>query len=143
MNRKLIAGGLLALLVALSGCGGPAVDLDFKGTFDTSNENFRVEGKVENEGMKTVRLENVTVYLYAANGTLLNSTDLPPFEGRSERFTLTAAEPPKYVIFYTPEVQAYNEVSIEYRVYRDGEYWPDGAENRSGLPVTIDVDSAR
>jgi len=136
MNRRTILGLLASMLIVLSGCGGPAVDVGFHGGFNTSNRTFTIQGQITDAAQRGNQLDNVTVYLYTEDGRRLNCTNIESFRYESQRFTLTASDPPKYIIINSTEFWEYNNVDVDYHFRRGDEYPQRPVGSRSELPVT-------
>jgi len=138
MNRQITLALIVPLLLTLSGCSGPTIDVQFEGNINSSNETFAMQGHItERSQAAPERLENVTVYLYADNGTILNSTTFESIEGgKSREFTLTASEHPKYIIINSPQFWEFNDPDIEYHVRQNGGYPSRAIVSRGELPVT-------
>jgi len=140
MNRQTTLALATSLLIALSGCGGSTINVDFQGNTTTSNEKFSMNGHITEESRASPkRLENVTVYLYADNETILNSTSFESIEGgESSEFTLTSSERPKYIIINSPNFWSFDNPNIEYYVWQNGVYSPHIVGNQNELPIKPD-----
>jgi len=59
----------------LSGCGGPEGSIGFDGNMTTENGTFQMKGEINDAGRSNLQYENVTVYSYSENETILNRTN--------------------------------------------------------------------
>jgi len=138
MTKQITLTLIAALLITLSGCGGPTINVQFDGDINSSNGTFAMQGHITEESQGAPeRLENVTVYLYADNETILNSTMFESIEdGRSREFILTASERPKYIIINSPQFWEFDNPDVEYHVRQNGGYPSRPIGNQSEFPVT-------
>lgn len=142
---------MLVLSSALAGCStvprGEEVEVIYVGSIDASSEGFQMDGYLSTGGgvpdRKTFR--NVSVQLYAKNGTLLCGVavgNLAADHGR-RNVSITASAIPEYVLVTSADF--WNEqVEVNYFQRRSSgqEYKREEAGSRSELPVSI-VDSNR
>jgi hypothetical protein len=136
MKRYHVAGILLVVVLLMSGCSTPKMTISFDGDLDSSVGDFTMRGKIVDEAAGEPNLfENVSVYLYAENGTVLNKTNFRSIDGKSDEFVLTARQRPKYVIIDSPDFWE-TDGSVDYYVHKEGEvYSQEIVGNKSELPV--------
>jgi len=139
MNRPALITVLLLVSIAVSGCNQPAGNFEFKGELNASDGSFSMEGHIDDDGAKEIRWENVSVYLYDQNGSVLNRTNVGPIgpvESESREFSLTSDRRPKYIIIYSPEFRAYENMAFPYYVWEGDRYGGERVEEASELPIT-------
>lgn len=149
MKRKLTLA--MAVLMAVSaGCvwstsapkGGVAID--FEGSINVSSDGFSMDGKVINFGQKQLTFENVSVYLYDENRTLIRSTRVGPLELESSPFSIHSDTLPKYVIVYSEDFWRAEQIDMDYymRITTDEgvSYQVERATSKDDLPVIPDAE---
>lgn len=111
MTRKLVLGVMLVLLIALAGCGGkaPNHEVHFSGPVTYENSTFTMNGTViVLDGTEPAQsFPDVSVVLYAANGTRLDTIPVGDMSARGdapERRTVEFSRPyrPVYVVIESP-----------------------------------------
>ncbi|NLV11812.1 hypothetical protein [Haloarcula argentinensis] len=134
----------VAIAVVVSGClsGDSGGSINFSGDLNTTDSSFRLDGKVVNSGYADVTHRNVSVYLFTANGSIINSTHIGTLQ-RSADVTLTADRIPKYVIFNAPSFWEYDEIDVSYYEFVKDSESPNGiytersVSSESEFPVNV------
>lgn len=138
---------VVALLVATSGCQWytsttmQGTSIDFEGSLNVSETGFTIEGKILNiaqEGDQRT-FENVSVYLYDENKTVIDSVHFDQLGTESPRFSLQSRNLPEYIIIYSDEFWGTDEFEVKYYTRIDTEreipYDPEWAASKDNLPV--------
>lgn len=104
MNWKILA---VCLLIALSGCTlgdqpGRGSYVSFSGDFNSSGDEFVMNGYLYQSGTDTQTLNNVSVCGYTEDGELLFAEPVPPFEVKQD-IRISSSEHPHYVVIYSEE----------------------------------------
>jgi hypothetical protein len=138
MTLKLNLPLLVLLVVAVSGCTTPQVNVVFIGSMNASHGNFSMNGSIQDQAQgEPDRFEEVVVSLYSQNGTVLNRTSLGTIEGKSRPFRMNASRLPKYIIIDSPDFWTSESTSVAYYVRTgDEDYTVEHIGTRSELPVT-------
>lgn len=144
MKREILFGISVILAVSFSGCyvePGVGGSLAFDGTFDLSDDEFTMKGDLEFEGgrMPQDKYENITLELYAQNGTLLYKEHLGTIHNKSHKLNVSVSfsSIPYYVIFDSPDIWD-GKTGIDYYVRSpdaEGGYRFEDTADRSELPI--------
>lgn len=141
MNRVFLLL-MIAMLVALSGCEQGTAAVDINGQINATNDGFVLNAEVENTGYSSPTFTNVTVYLYRANGTVIDSKHAGTMEPSTE-ISLQTKEIPRYVIADSPEFWEYGDIGVSYYEYVEHAQAPDGiyseevVGSRDEFPVEV------
>ena len=138
----------VVLSIALAGCpGGPPAGgiVGFHGELTVSDGEFHMEGEVMNTGQVSPPPEfnNVTVYLYAEDGTLIKSESIDSFEA-STTITMHSQQVPKYVIIDSPDFWQY-DIQVDYWklvTESNGTYRQEVVTERNEFPVELSEQEA-
>jgi len=147
-NRVIIALSVAGLLL-LSGCGilGNTEIIGIDGEFNTSDSTFYLNGEVVNSSPgDPPAFQNVTVYLYAQNETLLESQSAGTLRYRAN-FSIRSDTLPEYVIVDSPEFWEYGSaldgISVKYyRLTEENYYTVESVGSRDDLPVPVPPNSS-
>lgn len=137
IDHRLVPALLLGALLVLAGCGGPAANIEFQGDIDESNGTVTIEGEFTDRAVgDELRFENVTVYFFTANGTVVNSTNIGALESESAHFRATASPPPEYIVMYSRDFEQYEDTDFPYWEREDvGDYRVHVIDSRNDLPI--------
>lgn len=129
---------VIVLLVTISGCpeGDSGGNIDINGNMTATEQGFRLDGKVVNSGLVEPMHTNITVYLYTANGSVIESERIGSLNGSGDRLNVTMQNEriPEYVILNSPTFWQYNNIDLTY--YELDEDWP-GESIGAYVPRTI------
>ena len=133
----LVCGAILVSGCPLSGSKPPVIT--YNGKLNVSAEGFQMEGQVENQEAVSdpTRFENVTVYLYTANESLIRSVSIGTLDRRA-KISVTTKQIPEYIIISSARTLAMKNIVIDYYTRVDegpGNYTVDTANSRQDLPV--------
>lgn len=113
IDRNQLLFMLVVILVLLiAGCSyptGSGVEVTFYGSMNASEATFTVDGSLQSEGgiSDLNAFQNVTLYLYAEDGTRLAFRELGDLEANAGRLDVSVSvplsTPPTYVIFDSPD----------------------------------------
>lgn len=146
----------VSVLPLLGGCfvDGPVSHpiISYEGDFDTTSQEFVLDGRVVNEGdaPESGPFDSVGVYLYDGEKRLLDSQSVGRLEG-SASVSLSSSELPKYVVIYSPgfwdsdSLLDWNseKVVVDYLVRADGYFSTDSATSEEELPVAPEPSEVR
>lgn len=140
MRNKLRVVSIILLTVS-SGCllsSGPGESIGFSGELTASTEEFHMDGDIINgaRGDPPV-FENVTVYLFAANKTLIHKEPAGKLVRRAA-VSIEIERVPKYVIIHSEEFWHVGKISVSYYVlHQDDEivYSEHVVSEKDELPV--------
>ncbi|QCC52026.1 hypothetical protein [Halapricum salinum] len=144
--------GLVAIVIVTSGCqwytstSTQGTSIEFEGSFNVSEGDFTIEGQIVNYAREGEQhsFEDLRVYLYSENETVLNSTRFDRLETRSPRFSLSASKLPEHIIIYSDGFWQIDEFKVEYYSHTEMEssipYDPDFATSKDELPVIPDAE---
>lgn len=134
-------------LSSFSGCyvePGTGGSLAYDGTLEVSDGEFTMQGDLEFEGgrMPQDEYENITLELYAENGTLLYKEHLGTIHDKSDKLdvSVSLSTVPHYVIFDSPDIWD-GQTGVDYYVRSpgaEGGYEFKDTANRSELPIAPD-----
>jgi len=144
--KKSVPFIVLLVITVLSGCfieGTEGGSLSYDGEFNVSEKGVNMSGDIVFLGTNPPqnRYENISIEMYASNGTLLYKEQIgtlnPTSEGVSISVSLSTV--PKYIIFDSPDIWD-EKTGVDYCVYssESGVYEQRTAANRSELPITPD-----
>lgn len=129
---------LISLLLSSSGClfpesGSPMVQ--FEGNFNSSGSNFGMEGTVRDTSITSdpPTYRNVTIYLYAEDGTLIQRVPVGTLDEGAE-VSISSDEVPEYVILDSPDFYG-GEVEVGYYTRRESTWAEEIVDRREELPV--------
>ena len=135
---------LVAVTIAVSGC--PAENsgssINFSGDINATESHFSLEGEVVNTGYTDAVYQNVSVYLFMANGTVIESVHLGELDGSAD-VSMNSDKIPKYVIFHSPDFWTDDDIDVSYYEFVRDSQAPDGiytersATNETELPVSV------
>jgi len=133
--------GCLCLLLVFSGCVdlglGPDPQMTYDGTLNVTEDGFEMEGGFYMATGHDQQYDNVTLYLYDANGSVINSKRLGAFDdGLSVE--MQSKQVPTYVIIDSPEFWDKGPLGVPYFERREGNgtaYIGDLAGSRDELPL--------
>jgi len=121
------------------------VRVTYSGPFNVTNETLTMDGHITTtNNSPDVLLENVTLYFYAGNGTLVEERRVGSFRstGESVKMSATVSPLPGYVVIGAEEIWNNDDIVVDYYIQQsvDGEtvYKVHTTQNRSGLPVDHD-----
>lgn len=128
----------VAVFVTMAGCPGqtPAGGIiTHSGDKIVTDGEFYLDGEVMNTGYASPEYANVTIYLYAEDGTLIKSQSIGTVE-RSTNVTMQSGRVPKYIIIDSPNFWKY-DIQVDYWEYNEstGEYLPRSVASRNEFPV--------
>lgn len=118
-NKNTIAVIFIIVSLSLSGCqlytqsdDGPVLRYD--GSLDIENGTFTMNGELIQTGRQpeTPDIDDLTVYLYAKNKTLLGTYSMGSFA--NARVSIQTEYTPEYVIIYSTDFENYNHIEFEY-----------------------------
>ena len=137
---------LVVLMLLTAGCvwatseAPSGAKIKFEGSFYTV-DGFSMNGQIMNIAKDPPTFENVAVYLYDDNKTLMGSSRVGTLEHESSRFSIQSEAPPEYIIMYSDQFWTAEEVDINYytRIYSESDdsilYNPYPATTKDDLPV--------
>lgn len=146
-GRRLLLVVFASGVLLLAGCSyptGSGVEVTFYGSMNASEGTFTVDGSLQSEGgiSDLDAFQNVTLSLYAEDGTRLASRELGDLEANAGRLDVSVSvplsTPPTYVIFESPDFWR-GDASVVYyeRSGTDGQYVPREVGARTELPVSL------
>ncbi|WP_436932719.1 hypothetical protein [Halosimplex halobium] len=143
--KYLISVAVVASLVLIAGCltNGSGGGVGITGNITATGEGFYLNGTVEHTGMTDPTFEDVSVYLYTANGSVIRSEYLGTMDETGLEVRLRASQIPKYVIVDSPDIWADSGIGAYYYEYVEdsqapnGIYAERGAGSREEFPVTV------
>jgi len=108
----LIAFLLLIVTALTAGCGQPQGDIGFSGEINITEEEFEMTGEIVDGTGPENTYENVTVFLYSADGTLIEQKEIGTFSRSSEPFSIRSQEVPEYIIIDSPTFWELNSIGV-------------------------------
>jgi len=152
MNEKHLLVVVIAGLIALSGCPqGSGGNIGFIGNneINATNNGFFLNHTVGHLGLTEQTFSNVTVYLYKANGAVIEHEHLGTLSEDNElRATMQTDQIPKYIIINSPEFWGYDEIGVRYYENIDYQESPNGVysertiTSKDEFPVDVPPNSA-
>jgi len=136
---RAITLGLLSLTVLVAGCNQPDAQMSFNGDMNTTQDGFRMDGKIIDSAGPTQTFENVTIYFYTSDGELIKERNLGTYSGSSEQFMMTSDEIPHYIIIDSPTFWELNTVDVDYyeRSESYSRYTVRTIRSRDEFPVDV------
>ncbi|WP_459191968.1 hypothetical protein [Halosimplex sp. J119] len=130
--------------IAISGCpaGDSGGSINFSGELNATESQFTLSGEVTNTGYTDTVYRNVSVYLFTANGTVIDSENIGEL-GRSTAVSMTTNRTPKHVIVHSPSFWADENIDVSYYEFVKDSQSPDGiytersVSNETELPVVV------
>lgn len=148
MIRESVVVIILTGLLLTTGCirvePGPDAPtiINFYGDMNATDSGFTMDGQILVGGALPDQevFEDVTVYLFTENGTLIESHDAGDLS-KPVNVTITAERTPYYVIVDSPDFWLENHIKVEYYQRLDSTVNRDYGEveirSRDGYPVRI------
>lgn len=137
---------IVLLLIVTAGCvrtePGRGGEVGFYGTMNATESGFVMDGQITLGGgiPKQDEFENVTVYLFTENGTLIRSHRAGTLTGLLN-VSLTTSRTPHYVVINSPDFWEEPRFSVRYYQFMEEkgprEYGIHYAYSRQDLPVEI------
>lgn len=137
---------IVILLIVTAGCvrtePGRGGEVGFYGTMNATESGFVMDGQTTLGGgiPKQDEFENVTVYLFTENGTLIRSHRAGTLTGLLN-VSLTTSRTPHYVVIDSPDFWTEPRFTVEYyeRSQRDipRDYGEHNAYARADFPISI------
>lgn len=133
---------VVALVLSLSGCPlesqQPGGTIQSSGDTQTTADGFRIDGEVENVGRFNPEFNNVTMYFYRENGSLITSEHVGTVD-RPAEVSATLDEVPEYIIINSPEFWQTSPITVNYYEIddEDGSYSEHAVADRDEFPVEV------
>lgn len=141
MNGRILLILSVMITMPLAGCGyvpeGDTVHINFHGSFDTTESGIHINGDLvaERRAAEQDVYRNVTINLFAENGTLLYQEELGDLKARVGRLNVSIKSEfvPRYITFES--LDFWNEqMTVDYYEKVDEGYAVYEATSRSELP---------
>jgi len=147
MNKQLLLTSVV-LVSLLSGCfieGTEGGTITYDGDFNSSERRFIMNGDIRFAGTNPPQssYQNITLKLYAGNGSLLYEEELGTLNGPSDTLSISVSRStaPRYIIFDSPDIWD-GKTGIDYYVRSQDAfqgYQRHTISNRRKLPITSDT----
>lgn len=142
---QVVRVSLVLLLVAAPGCGfidpGVGGTIGFDGNMSADDGSYTMSGQVYFAGgnMPQGTYENISVYYYDRNKTLIHREPVGTIHNKTERISVNVHlnRTPHYIILYSSDLWD-GETAVAYYVwseYPEIQYENDAAAKPSELPV--------
>lgn len=148
MNRRVLLLMVVVVVLATSGCmrvepgpNAPTI-INFYGEMNATDSGFTMDGQILMGGALPDQevFEDVTVYLFTENGTLIKSHVAGDLS-KPVNVTITAEKTPYYVIVDSPDFWSESHIKVEYYRRLDSNVNRDFGEveirSRDEYPVQI------
>jgi len=139
----------VVLLVAVSGCpSGTGGNIAISGNITATDGEFHLNGTVAHTGYTRPTHQNITMYLYTGDGSVIASKSVGTLEETDElAVQMHTDRVPKYIIINSPDFWTHDDISVKYYEFVKDSLAPDGiyssrnVGSKDEFPVPVPPDT--